>query len=757
MKPFEFPVEFRPSSRSLNRFITLGSVAMLVIGLALLYLLAQATSDRALFERNYARLFIANVVVASAIFLGVLWVSWKLYIRIRQKRFGSRLLLKLAVTFGVVGFAPGLLIYGVSYQFVSRSIESWFDARVQSALEAGLSLGRVSLDAIGSDLMRKTRSAAEQLALSPSGTSDLQLGRIADLLGADEVTLWSASGHLVASAGGVQLQLAPDGPSSAQLRLARMDRATVWLEGLDERVGTDGISAQVKVLAQVEGLGLGLNTEPRYLMVAHSLPSSLVANAMAVENVSREYQERALSQAGLKRMYIGTLTLGLFLAVFGALLLAMTLGNQIAQPLLVLAEGVEQVASGDLTPKLVWDGRDELGGLTKAFADMTQQLSDARKTVQHSLAEVETARALLQTILDNLTTGVLVFDGDGLILMANPGASTLLCGKPLGLTGRDFFQLEASQSLAGVVKQQFSHLIDSQEGSQNYWQQTVEWGHREGEHAGPFAKTQTLMIRGALLPSGDRLLVLDDITEVASAQRTQAWGEVARRLAHEIKNPLTPIQLSAERLEHRLAARLDGADLALLLKSVRVIVDQVGAMQRLVNEFRDFARLPRADLQPTDLNALVASVVALYELETASKIEMDLDERCPWISADAQQIRQVLHNLVQNGLEAQDTASNPELGRVRVVTQWSDGSGRVRLIIQDNGPGFSDQVLQRAFEPYVTTKQKGTGLGLAVVKKIADEHRARIEIVNRQIGEKVVGAQVSLSFEAAPSGQNLWG
>lgn len=749
MKPLQISPEFRPGSPALSRFIAAGSAAMLLVGLALLYLLAQATNDRELFERNYARLFVANVAVASTIFLAVCWVGWKLFQRIRQRRFGSRLLLKLAVTFGVVGFAPGLLIYGVSYQFVSRSIESWFDARVQSALDAGLSLGRVSLDSIGADLMRKSRNAADQLAVMSAGSNEWQLGRIAELLGADEVTLWMASGNLLASAGSVQLRLAPEGPSATQFRLAKLDRSTVWFEGLDERATASGVAAQVKVLAMVEGTGLGLSSEPRYLMVSHALPTTLVSNAMAVESISREYQERALSQAGLKRMYIGTLTLGLFLAVFGALLLAVTLGNQIAQPLLLLAEGVEQVAGGDLTPKLIWQGRDELGGLTRAFADMTQQLSDARRSVQSSLAEAETARAQLQTVLDNLTTGVLVFQEEGGIVIANPGAHSMLAPVGIELAGEDFFSLPSAAPLVPVVRQQFAHLLETRLRAQSYWQQTVDFGHDGSLARNPFARSRTMIARGALLPSGQRLLVLDDITEVVSAQRAQAWGEVARRLAHEIKNPLTPIQLSAERLEHRLLARLDAPDQALLTKSVRVIVEQVDAMKRLVNEFRDFARLPRAELKPMDLNALISSVVALYEVDLVARIDLELDERCPSVAADAQQIRQVLHNLVQNGLEAQETEALQSGGRVKIITQWLPSAARVRMTVQDNGPGFTDAVLQRAFEPYVTTKQKGTGLGLAVVKKIADEHRARIELGNRQIGDKVVGAQVSLSFEAA--------
>lgn len=747
MRALHFPEAYKPTSKALSRFIAAGSVAMLVVGLGLLYLLAEASSNRALFERNYARLFVANVVVAAAIFLAVAWVAWRLLQRIRAGRFGSRLLLKLAVTFALVGFAPGLLIYGVSYQFVSRSIESWFDAKVQSALDAGLSLGRVSLDAIASDLVRKSRNAADQLAQSSGIANDLQLGKIAELLGADEVTLWSSSGQMLASAGVLQLRLTPAPPNAAQIRQARNERVTSWFEGLDESA-MRGTAPQVKVLAQVDSSSIGLGSEARYLLVAHPLPTTLVSNAVAVEEVSREYQERALSLAGLKRMYIGTLTLGLFLAVFGALLLALALGNQIAQPLLLLAEGVEQVAAGDLTPKLVWAGKDELGGLTRAFAGMTQQLHDARQEVQSSLVEIDAARRQVQTILDNLTTGVLVMQASGVLITANPGAAKLLGKDPAQLIGRCFYDIQGVGELTTAVQQQFQSMPESAETVAAYWQQTIELGSSEASERGsPFAKTKTLVVRGAQMPNHAQLLVFDDITDVVSAQRAQAWGEVARRLAHEIKNPLTPIQLSAERLERRILPKLDVTEAAVLAKSVKVIVDQVDAMKRLVNEFRDFARLPNAELKPLNLNDIVLAVTGLYEADLAQKIECALQSDCPVIAGDGEQLRQVLHNLLQNAMDAQEE-NGARGARVRVATQWMPNTKKVKLLVQDQGPGFPEHILRRAFEPYVTTKQKGTGLGLAVVKKIADDHHARIELTNRMQNGAIIGAQVSLSFNA---------
>jgi nitrogen fixation/metabolism regulation signal transduction histidine kinase len=497
---------------------------------------------------------------------------------------------------------------------------------------------------------------------------------------------------------------------------------------------------------------LGLNPEQRFLLVTRALPANLVANALAVERANREYQERALGRQGLKRMYIGTLTLSLFLAVFGAVLLAVVLGDQIARPLLMLAEGVSQVAAGDLTPKGAMQGNDELVGLTRAFASMTEQVAEARQAVQLSMAQVDAARANLQTILDNLTAGVIVMDAQGAIRSSNPGATRILKVSLEDYVGRSLADIEGLGAFAQAVQAQFDDFLGQRaEQASDHWQRSFELDSNTEAVQGPYDRTLTLVARGAELPGNARLLVFDDISDIVSAQRAQAWGEVARRLAHEIKNPLTPIQLSAERLEMKLSGKLAAADQAVLTKSVKTIVDQVDAMKRLVNDFRDYARLPAAELKPVDLNALVADVLHLYEHDRLTvPVRLELDPKCPMVMGDAQQLRQVIHNLLQNAQDASESANKNDIADPSVVvrTQNQKAAKRVRLSILDCGGGFSDSILKRAFEPYVTTKSKGTGLGLAVVKKIADEHASRVDIVNRIVDGSVVGAQVSLSLAA---------
>ena len=627
-------------SRAFRWAVGVAVAVIAAIGIVLLFLLTQATGNRELYERNYGRLFIINMVVGGVLLLVILWVAVRLISRLRKGKFGSRLLVKLAAIFALVGFLPGMLIYVVSYQFVSRSIESWFDVKVEGALDAGLSLGRATLDTLANDLANKTRAAAAQLADTPDTSAPLALERLREQLSANDVLLWSGSGQLIASTGQSRFQLHPERPTTQQLRNLRAQRSLAIIEGLDDPGLNPVSNARIKALAVVSHPSLGILGEPRVLQVTQSLPPTLVANAIAVQEANREYQERALAREGLRRMYIGTLTLSLFLAVFGSVLLAIILGNQLARPLLVLAAGVREVAAGDLSPKPALQGKDELGGLTRSFAEMTQQLADARTAVDKSMGQLDAARANLQTILDNLTAGVIVLDDKGNILSSNPGATRILRLPLAAYEGTPLASAPGIEAFGNAVQQQFDeYMNERKQHGLDHWQQSFELNAAQ---PGSPQNAITIVARGAEMPAvapakAARLLVFDDISEIVSAQRAQAWGEVARRLAHEIKNPLTPIQLSAERLEMKLAGKVGGPEQAILTKSVRTIVDQVDAMKRLVNEFRDYARLPAAELKPVDLNGLVADVLHLYAREGGERgdesarvpIKMDVDPNLP--------------------------------------------------------------------------------------------------------------------------------
>ncbi|MCA3253119.1 MAG: ATP-binding protein [Pseudomonadota bacterium] len=721
------------------------AVASTAAALVLTFVLSFATPG-GFYERHFVWLFRINVAVALLLLVVLGYVAVRLLARLRQGKFGSRLLLRLAGIFALVGLLPGLVIYTVSYQFATRSIEAWFDLRVAGALDAGLALGKGTLEALSQDLVAKTRVAAERVAETAEPTMPLALERVREQIGALEVALLGPGGQPLALAGAGRAAVTPERPA-ALLRQARAGGTASQVEGLDEDALAAGVQPRLRALARVAGTRIALAPpEERYLMVVAPLPRPLAANALAVQAAYSEYQQRALARESLRRMYVGTLTLALLLAVFTAVLLAIALGTQLARPLLLLAEGVRQVARGDYTAKPVFEGGDELGGLTRSFADMTAQVAEAREQVQRGIVQLEGARTRLQTILDTLSAGVIVFDRDGRIDVVNPGAARILQQPLEALHGRSLADAGGLGTFAAEIDQRFELLRASPEpGERDQWQESLELARGDGARL-------TLLVRGATLPGAARLVVFDDITDIVSAQRSAAWAEVARRLAHEIRNPLTPIQLSAERLQARLENKLDAGDQALLRRSVATIVAQVGSMQALVSEFRDYARLPAAQVRPLDLNALVTEVMALYgQAIDNGLLSVRTEPGLPRILGDPSQLRQVVHNLVQNALDA--VADRPD-GQVEVATSSARGHGgelrAVRLAVLDNGPGFPDKVLKRAFEPYVTTKAKGTGLGLAVVRKIADEHGARIAAVNLRADDgadaPVTGARVSLSF-----------
>ena len=731
-------------------------VAALGAGLVLVFLLGVATNSPALYERHYLWLFWVNVALASTLVAVIVAAAVRMLWRVARGRFGSRLLLKLAAIFALVGILPGVLIYAVSYQFVSRSIESWFDIKVEGALSAGLNLGRGTIDSIVVDLGTKTRLAAERLGETALSAEPLALERLREQLSAKEVSVVGNSGQTLLATASASASLMPERIPRQMLRQARTQRVVSQAEGLEEDAATAAANARVRAVALIPSSNFALGEQERFLVVTQPIAPSLAANAIAVTNAYGEYQQRALARSGLRKMYIGTLTLALVLAVFGALLLAIALSNQLAQPLLLLAEGVAQVARGDFSSKAVFRSHDELGGLTRSFAEMTEQLSEARELVHRSVTQVEGARANLQTILDNLTAGVIVFDRNGAIDTVNPGATRILRLPLSAYRGRRLDEVVGLGAFGQAVWQRFElHAASPEAGERDHWQDSFEL-----QLVGPPNRERdsiTLLVRGAAMPQGARLMVFDDITELVSAQRVEAWSEVARRLAHEIKNPLTPIQLSAERLQLKLGAKLDGAERAMLERSVSTIVNQVQAMKALVNEFRDYARLPASTFDAIDVNALVVEVLGLYGgAQETGRLHAELAPGLPEIVGDGTQLRQVIHNLVQNALDA---VAEQQDGRVLVVTEAARNEGgqvrAVRLVVVDNGPGFPEKVLKRAFEPYVTTKKKGTGLGLAVVKKIADEHGARVRIANLGAAATVDGdaasgavrgAQVSLSF-----------
>ena len=700
----------------MKRFVAAGGAFAAAVGGILWFLLLMSTAaDTVLFSRNYPLLVALNVVLALGMVALVGWQVRTLWRDYQAQVFGARLKLRLMLMFGVIAVLPGALVYGVSVQFVTRSIESWFDERVEKALESGLHLGRSALDSLLADVVEKGRSMASELSDIQEASRRSALLRLREEKGVQTAALFSVGGQLLSSATGELSSLMPELPSQAQLKAARSSRSIGTVEG-------DGGKLYLRVLVPVSARDMF--DEPRILQLTQPVPAALAQDADAVQGVYRDYQELQLAREGLTRIYALTLTLTVLVALFGAFALAYLMARRLAAPLHILAEGTQAVAQGDFSPRQAIYSGDELGVLTQSFNRMTRQLDEARRDTERHRAEVESARGYLESILANLSTGVLVFDRRFVLRTVNEGALTILNDDFDGVVSVAVDEWPRQQVLGTFIREQFAATEESE------WQAQLELERPNG-------MPQVLLLRGSRLPEGSGggdVVVFDDVTRLIAAQRSAAWGEVARRLAHEIKNPLTPIQLPAERLQFKLADKLSNGDADMLARGTQTIINQVQAMKRMVDDFRDYARLPAPEVAPLDLNELIREVLGLYESSSAT-IETELADDLGPILGDATQLRQIIHNLLRNAEDALEGRDGS-----RIVIRTARGLRHAWLSIADNGPGFPVELLPRIFEPYVTTKARGTGLGLPIVKKIVDEHQGSIEISNAPEG----GARIDI-------------
>ena len=697
-------------------------LACACLGVIFLFLLATASANTALFARGYDLLLVLNVTMVAILMGLVAYQLLRLRRNLKAGVFGSRLAVRLVLLFALVAVLPGALLYGVSVQFLGKSIESWFDVRVDRALEGGLNLGRSALDY----LLKETTNKATQLALtlqeSESGGMALRLNRASEQAGIYEAALFSASGGVLAVAGVSGSTLTPEPPPAQALRRARLQQTYSAID----QMGDQGLMLRVVVAVNSAD-----PTEPlRVLQVIEPVPKQLQLDAEKVQSGYRDYQEISFSRTALKRLYALTLTLTLLLALLSALGLAVVLSEQFSRPLGLLAEGTRAVAQGDFSRRSPVQSHDELGVLTESFNTMTAQLAEAQQKEEENRRAIETTRAYLESVLANLSAGVLAFDNAFRLRTANPSAAVILqqplaelVGVPLADWGR---RIPALGAFAELVGEGFRRARDGR------WQEQAEVS--VSNH------TRVLLMRGSGLPGEPApgcVVVFDDVSELVQAQRDAAWAEVARRLAHEIKNPLTPIQLSAERLAVKLAGKLAGGDEEALVRGTQTIIAQVSAMKHMVDDFAIYARQARpGKMQRVDLKALLLDVLALYE-NLRPHVSLKLPEHEPVIHGEPTRLRQVFHNLIQNALDAQVDVAVPAY-EFSIEARGDE----LTLSLGDAGSGFPEDMMRHAFEPYVTTKAKGTGLGLAIVKKIVDEHHGRVTIENR----RPRGARVTLHF-----------
>jgi nitrogen fixation/metabolism regulation signal transduction histidine kinase len=687
---------------------------LFVLLLVSLSLMSDATNNSERFGQLYSWLLLINalglVVLVGLIGSNLYW----LVSQYRARAPGAQLTSRLVITFVILAVVPITVVYYFSLQYLQRGIDSWFDVQIERALDDALELGRGALDVRLNDLLGVTEKVAEKVADMSPATVPIGLYDMRVLSGAAELTLFGLDGRIIASSSAEGTDIVPDRPSEQVLMSMSQGRSYV---GIDP-VGDAGL--HVRAVVPVPATKSG--AKPQMLQALYRIPQRLNVLAENVESQIVRYKKLAYLRKPLKYSYILTLSLVLVLSLLSAVWAAFYSARRMVEPIAILAAGTRAVAEGDYSKRLPVTSEDELGFLVRSFNDMTRRLARARDQARSSQREVERQRAYLETVLGSLSSGVMSIGADKELRTVNEAACQIL---GIDLSSQLGQRLSAIAKRFSFMEPLLSLIQDHQHRQVTDWQEQVELSDSSGR--------RVLMCRSTALPvseelAGGQVVVFDDVTDLIRAQRDAAWGDVARRLAHEIKNPLTPIQLSAERLRRKYLKTMPAEDAEVLDRATRTIGQQVETLKEMVNAFGDYARAPMLQLEPVDLYELIRDVADLYK-GSRLRIKLDLAEPTPMMNADAGRLRQLLHNLFKNALEA---VREKARGELKLRSRWVLAAGEryVDLSFEDNGAGFSDEVLERLFEPYVTTKTRGTGLGLAIVKKIVEEHNGQIRAHN---------------------------
>ncbi len=731
--------------------------ACVALGIALIAMLLYASSNNAIFEQHYASLFWLGLALTLGllVLIGVQVVG--LGKKLRGRVFGSTLALRLMAVFALMAVIPGGLVYAISVQFLNRSVDSWFDVPVDRAFESALSLGRSALEANGKELLRRARDAALKAADAKGDAVEIAK-QLRLQYNFDEVAVVNDQAMVAGWVGGNaaaltnRVRLMPDKPTAGEVTEAITKGPQTYTETLGDRVIFFRVVILLPAAPSISGT--------RVLQIIQSAPRKMMSDAQSVDAGARDYQRLQLLRDSLKRVFALTLTLAMVLTLFSAISLSFLMSERLSAPLSALAESTRAIAKGDFTKLNPVKSRDEFGVLTQSFNTMTRQLSEASDVVARKQHQLVTANAYLESILGNLTSGVVTLDAQLQPKSINRIAADMLGINPAMLRSHPFSDWGQSyEALKTMIEEIVGQLTVERDKP---WERQFVISTGANLPAGAIQntlpsmsvntvqmkaqRTRTLLVRGTKLPQAtdaDYILVFDDITGLIQAQRDAAWGEVARRLAHEIKNPLTPIQLSAERLQMKLADKLPEHEREILNRATNTIVAQVGALKGMVDDFSLYSRASRMKISPVDLNELVTDVLALYETMPVSMV-LNKGDNLPVIEADPSMLRQVIHNLMQNAQDALTVLPNNTEPTITVTT--SRQGNNLLLIFADNGSGISDEVVTRIFEPYVTTKAKGTGLGLPIVKKIIDEHRGTVSVEN----VSPHGAMVTITLPIAP-------
>jgi PAS domain S-box-containing protein len=687
-------------------------LAVLALLAAALFLAQDAASASSRYGRFYPWLLgvsgVALLVVMLAIVQRLIRLSRELKAEVPGARLNRRLLLMLIA----LALPPVLVVYGFSLNFLNATIDTWFNVHLEQSLDDALELGRAYLD----ERLTQAENGSVALAaeLGEAGDAQERLDRAIESLGATELTLFGANRAVLATASSDPRFLNPAYPdANVLLRVNSGGRYTAA-----EPVGD---TLKLRIVLPLPGDALG---GQRLLQGLFPVPPKLQPLTARLENASFEFRKLKYLRDALKLTFTLVLSFVLLLSVFFVLLVAFGVARRLVAPIGRMAAATRAVGAGRFDTPLPVASDDEIGFLLNSFNQMTRELELAGERASRSAQQTESQRAYLKAVLERLSSGVLGLDRDGVLRTINRAAESIL-GAPLAAAiGQPLLALRQTQPhLQALIDPVLQHIRDG----------LREW--REEVVLQLDDERRALLLRGAELPATDGeeagyVVVFDDLTVLNRAQRDAAWSEVARRLAHEVKNPLTPIQLAAERLRRRFIGRLPPEETEILDRATHTIVSQVEALKSMVNSFGDYSRPPQLHARPLSLHTLISEVLDLYENDQRIKLTRNLAAADPLLRADAGRLRQLLHNLLKNALEAIGDMRKPHI-EVSTLRVREGGQEWVELAVADNGPGLPEGFGERWFEPYKTSKAKGTGLGLAVVKKIAEEHGGNVRAENR--------------------------
>ncbi len=701
-----------------------GVVALVVLGLVFwlgsMVLLARATEGADEFGRLYGTLFF---VIAVGVIILLALIALNLVRLIREFRGrvpGSRLKSRMVATFVVLSVAPLCIVYYFSILFLNRGIDSWFSVDVEQGLSDALNLSRATLEIQMREYLERTEQMALRLREETNTRLAAELSSLQRESDATEITVVGKNSRILASISvrdDLDVVAVPNEEIHLQLG---QGRNYVSLDPLGD------VGYQIRTAAMIPPENPF--AEQRILLAIFPVSERLSSLADAVQNAYADYGELSYLRRLLKYSLSLTLTLVLLLSLLAAVWGAFFFSRRLVAPIQNLIAGTRAVAQGDYDTQLPLPGHDDMGFLVRSFNDMTRRLSEARELATASQAAVENERAYLAIILGRLSTGVVSLETDWRIRTANQAAGSILGFDLEKCIGRPLLEIARESPM-------LEQFVDV--GRRHIMSGDLEW--REQVVLKADVGRRVLMCACSALRSetgetSGYVVVFDDITALLQAQRDAAWGEVARRLAHEIKNPLMPIQLSAERMRRRLLDHLEEQDSQVLERATRTIIQQVENMKEMVNAFSEYARVPDMEITAVDVNAFIVEIAELYRgREAEAKVDLDLDPDAGTAHLDTGRFRQILHNLLRNAFEALEQTTD---ARVLISTRLdeNDGSAALRVVVEDNGPGFPVDAIEQIFDPYVTSKPKGTGLGLAIVKKLVEEHGGRVEASNVEGG-----------------------